>query len=472
MIDVRPVAARTAGLALLVPVAAVLAAVCYVVSPLLPVVAGVGLAYLGLAITAPSWAVGVACMLAPFESVQVPVAGLGSLSPTEAAFLVLAAAWTWRALSRPDEVHFPGPSDLPAAAFVLALLPGVAIGVPISDLLRLSVMWTAFFLVYLTVREMSPPELRRVLLMLGLGAGILALLGIVSYLAGGGAQLSGAGTSVSGRANAGIPDPNYYGSYLQLASVPLLALVVAKRTRLRPVGALVLLAVAAAIVVSLSRGALLAAAIAVGIVVMAWSRTRLVTAAVALALVTTAALNVNPLLSSSTTEVVKERVTSVGQQSENNKRTLIWSRSLGLVYDDPAFGIGALQFPRAATELGLTQNGDALENVHNLYLNVAVELGLFGLGAYLLWLWRLAAALATEWRRRRPETFPIVVGVAASLTGYSVQALTVSQYRVQTILATFFVLAGVAMAARAWSPTPRVEERMAVPATGWSGARR
>lgn len=440
-------AAASAALALLAVAPAYLG---YHAGPFAPLVLAAGGAFTVLAMFHPGWALPVACLLAPLEGVQVPLGGLGALSPTEAAFLVLAAGWCWRALATPDRVCFPGIADFPTVAFVLAVLPGATIGADPRVVARLGLMWTAFFLVHLTVRELAPHEVRRVLWALGIGAGLLGLTGLLNYVAGGGAVVAQGGAAVSGRASGGIDDPNYFSAYLQLAAVPLLGLAVGRLARPRALAFAVFGAAAAGVVLSLSRGGTLGLALAVGIVVMSWSRTRWVSVAVAAALAVTTVASLNPLLKADVTETVAERLSSATQQSSNNKRLLIWEKSVGVVLDHPAFGVGALEFEREANRLNLTQNGQPLQNVHNVPLNIAVELGLLGLVAYLLWLARVVRDLVAEGRRRRPHTFPLVVGAGAALAGYLLQGLTVSQYQVQVVHAAFFVVTGVAAAVRTW----------------------
>jgi O-antigen ligase len=443
-----------------------LSTLSYLASPVVAVAVPLAVGFLVLSCVAPAAAVAGGCAAAVLEGHEVPLGGLGALSATECAFLVVAVGWVWRAITGAADVRYPQIADYPVIGLVLCLPVGLVFDVPVSVVLRLGVMWAAFFLVFLTVKAFTPSELRMVLLSLGLGAGVLGALGTAGYLLGGGAQVD-VGGGVTGRAVGGIRDPNYYAAYLVLAGTPLLALVIARRTRWRAVAALAVGFTGLGVVLSLSRGGLLAAAFAVTVVVLAWSRTRLLSGAVIAVLIATAALNVNPLLNSGTSEVISDRLATIGTSSQNDKRSLIWREALDVTIARP-LGIGALQFSTVAERRGLTQRGQPLENVHNTYLNIAVELGVLGLVCYLLWLVRTAWDLVVEFRRRRLETFAVVVGVGAALVGYSFQALTVSQYRVQTVLATFFVLAGAAAAARQWQGAPA---QASEPAAAFSAAR-
>lgn len=445
--------------------------VAYGGSPELVLALPLGMAFLALAVLRPVAAVCISLLLVVAEAVQVPLGPLGALSATEVAFLMVAFGWCWRALTGVAGTRHLQIADYPMAAFVLALLPGLVLGVPPAVVLRLTVMYGAFLLVFLTVKAFSPRELRTVVIALGISGGLLALGGLYTYVSGGGVRLSG--TAISGRAAFGISDPNYFGAYLQLAALPLLALLVAHRgTRARlPLFAAVA-AAGAAIVFSFSRGALLGTAVAVAVVVLAWSRTRVLSAIVLLVVVLGTAANINPLIRSDTTEVVARRISAVGSSSNDN-RLILWDRSLETVVDRPQ-GVGALEFKGVSRQAGITERGRPLENAHNTYLNVAVELGVFGLVAYLLWMARVGWDIAVEWRRRRPETFGLAVGAGAAFIGYSLQAMTIVQYRVQPMLALLFVLAGVAAAARAAEDDPgaaAVEPQQATSASAASSAR-
>jgi putative inorganic carbon (hco3(-)) transporter len=438
----------TAGVLLsAVVVGAAVAGVSYDVAPLLLLGLPVATVLLVLAVLRPVAAVCASVLVAVAESVQVPLGGLGALSATEVVFLLVAVGWVWRALTGDPTVRFVQIADYPLVLLVLALLPGLALGVEPALVLRLTVLWGAFFLVFLTVKGFDVRELRWVVTALALGSGLISTAALVTYALAGGVVVQG--TAVTGRASFGIPDPNYFAAYVLVAAVPALGLLVAGQARLRLATAAAVGVSGLAIALSFSRGALLGAFVAAGVVLLSRARTRATSAVVVAVLVAAAAANVNPVLDSRVTEVVADRLASATDRSSTNNRLLLWERSVEFVQDEP-LGTGALGFREVAVAGGITERGRPLENAHNAYVNVAVELGLVGLLAYLLWLARVAWDVTAEWQRRRPETRGLVVGVGAAFLGFAVQGLTLTQYRVQTILATMFVLTGVAAAARAW----------------------
>jgi O-antigen ligase len=418
---------------------------CYLVGPLPVMLAAGALGYLALATFRPDLGLLGAVALAPFESVQLPLAGLGGLSPTEGAFVALAVGWTVR-LAQGRPVATPQLVDLPAVVFVVALLPGIALGAPVTVVAKLFIMWAAFFIVSLVARELTRSQIRRLLVTLAAVGAVLGGLGALSYLQGGGAQVAADGTSVSGRASAAIADPNYYGAYLLLAVVPVSGLVVfgvARSWRRVLVAGLVLLG-CVGIVLSLSRGALLGLFLAAGLVLLSTSRSRVLTVSLTVLLVAVTAAGLNPLLKTRALEVADTRLSSITSTSTNNERPLLWHAAIDVAEKHPLFGIGALQFESVTQRRGITQRGLPLSNVHNSYLNIAVELGLVGLFAFLAWVLVLARGLGIALRGSRWSR-AAAVGVGATLAGFLLQSLTVSPYQVQLIQATFFLLAGISL---------------------------
>lgn len=435
-----PLALGTAALVLGVLATAVLSRL----SPLAPLVVVGGLAFVATSVLSPSWALFVVGLLVPLEGYQASLGGLGSLSPARAALLVVAAGYGLRALLWPDRVVFPSLTDAPAVTLLLAVLPGLAFGVSLVTVAKVELNWVAYAVVALAVRSLSGPEVRRVLLGLGLGGGILGLEGVLGYLASGGAHLSQGGAAVYGRAAAGLADSNYYGGLLLLLLVPLLALAVRERHHWRPLAWGTVLLAALGLVLSLSRGAMLALFLSVAVVLSAWASSRRWTLAVLIALLSAVALNAGPLLQSQQVQVVSERLSTVTKASSNNTRPLLWRNSLQIIEQHPE-GIGALNFVVEAERRGLTEQGSPLEHAHNSYLNIAVELGVVGLLAFLALLGQAFTVLWREYRTRDPRTQALSVGIAAALAGYAFQSLTVSLYAVQLIHAVFFILVGAAL---------------------------
>lgn len=442
------------GWASLAVAAAGCVAASYAVAPLAPVAAAAVLLMLVLAYQLPAVALTVAVALSPLEAVQLPVGAAGSLSPSKAGFLLVAVGYLLR-LTRGAPVVRPSLRDWPIVALIASLLPGAVLGAPLTGIAKLLVLWTAFYLVFLTVQSLQPAQVRRVLVALAGGAAVLAIGGIIGYVNNGGAQLGNGGAAATGRASSGIADPNYYAAYLQIAALPAFALAVLAGTRRRLLVALAPLVVFAAVLVSLSRGAILALVVALAVVLgAAWvastARTRAMVLAIGAVVLAAAVLGGGSLTRSGVGGVVSTRLDSIGVASSDNNRLQLWSASVHVIEAHPLFGLGALQFEREAERRGITERGQPLSHAHSIVFNLGAELGLVGLGAYLAWLVRIARDLRTEWRRRRRQTRPFVVALAAALLGFVVQGLTVTSYLVEIIQSTFFLLAGVAAALHRW----------------------
>lgn len=108
-------------------------------------------------------------------------------------------------------------------------------------------------------------------------------------------------------------------------------------------------------------------------------------------------------------------------------RIEIWNRALTVIRDMPFTGCGLGTFReivRAFYPLFLVAPDADIAHAHNIFLQVALDLGLPGLVAYL---WLLAAAGAVCWRLARqggPLLRPVALGLAAGLIGLHVYGLT------------------------------------------------
>jgi putative inorganic carbon (hco3(-)) transporter len=111
-------------------------------------------------------------------------------------------------------------------------------------------------------------------------------------------------------------------------------------------------------------------------------------------------------------------------------RVEIWSRARYVIEDFPFTGVGMGMFEpvvRLLYPLFLISPGTPFNHAHNQLLQVAVELGLPGLLAYVaLWLGTIAM-LTHSWRRAagRGERF-LVLGFGAALLGFAVYGLAES----------------------------------------------
>lgn len=106
----------------------------------------------------------------------------------------------------------------------------------------------------------------------------------------------------------------------------------------------------------------------------------------------------NPILTSnqfklekSDTELLKKRVKSILDLGElsNSGRIYIWKETLGSIAKRPLLGVGVGNFPTVLKQdVELAKAGSS---AHNLYLNIAAEIGLVGLFAAIYFLWAILA---------------------------------------------------------------------------------
>jgi O-antigen ligase len=101
-------------------------------------------------------------------------------------------------------------------------------------------------------------------------------------------------------------------------------------------------------------------------------------------------------LSETATDFHKWRSGQISEEGPLGLRLAWYQKSLDIIWDSPAFGVGTGGFALAFAEKNRNSRLPQTSNPHNEYVLIAVQLGLFGL-AVLLYLfytqWRLAADL-------------------------------------------------------------------------------
>ena len=243
------------------------------------------------------------------------------------------------------------------------------------------------------------------------------------------------------RAHGTFGQPNPFAGYLVLFFPIAFALwafgdLEARLPWIRSFVALVVIVLGSALLASLSRGGLLGMAGAVLLVLLLGSRvTRRLTlaggaAVLALAIVAGLALPgqvTEPALDAALAAVNVRTVASTPATPENwsvLERLSQWHAGLRMFQDNYLTGIGVGNYDAYYPEVALPFWQQPLGHAHNLYLNIAAETGLLGLGAYLV------LALATVYVGRRAlrnrhdrAVRALAVGILGSLTAYSIHNL-------------------------------------------------
>ncbi len=243
------------------------------------------------------------------------------------------------------------------------------------------------------------------------------------------------------RAHGTFGQPNPFAGYLVLFFPIAFALwafgdLEARLPWIRSFTGLVVVALGSAVLASLSRGGLLGLAGAVLLVLLLGSRaTRRITLAVgaavlSLAIVAGLALPnqvTEPALDTALAAVNVRTVASTPVTPENwsvLERLSQWHAGIRMFQDSYLTGIGVGNYDSYYPEVALPNWQQPLGHAHNLYLNLAAESGLLGLGAYLVlvltivWLGRCALR-----NRHDPTVRALAVGILGSLTAYSIHSI-------------------------------------------------
>lgn len=429
-----------AGAGIVVGTGAALAA--YALHPIAVPLVLVAVLFVLAALHRPAWGVTGAFLAMPLELVQLELPS-GALSPAEAAFAIVAVCWVLRAIIAPETVVLPSLRDTAIVVLLGVMLVGVAVAVEPSTALRVAIMWTVFYLAYLTARSLTAEEVRVVTIAFVVATGVLGAIGTADFLQSNAIQLGGGGFVTGDRAEGTFVDPNYYAALLLLGVLPALALLL-NDPRHRLLLAVPVVATLAGITFSLSRGAIVGFAFGALVILLAGGRGRGLALGIGLVLAATTMLNVNPLLGSDELSSVNQRLSTLNKSLVAvDQRPRIWGAAIDVAVENPLVGVGTKQFEFAALRRGITERGAPVENVHNIPLGVLAEHGVIGLAAFLVFLGQLFGRGVRALRLRDGLGHTLALGLLAGLGAFLIQGLTQSQLRVNVVAGAFFVVAGM-----------------------------
>lgn len=442
------------GLSLAALTAVVYAWSAYAIAPWVFPALAIGAAFVALAFSYPWVGLAGAMLAIPLELFALPLP-TGSLSPAEGALGLAGVAYLVRLIVRPHTVRKPGLRDLPFLVLLGAITIGIAVAVDPAPVVRTVFLWTLFYGVFLQAQTLTSEQIRNVIIAAIVGAGILGAIGAIQFAQSGGAGLYGGGSGAEGRVAATFASgddqsaTNYFASALQLIALPAIALITAGPRRyglLAPLAFMIVLG----LMLSLSRGGTLGFIAGMLILVALWGRARvLVGGVVVLAIILTVA-GANPLLGTDEVETVTQRLSSSTEfeDSSTNLRPKAYAVAIDIAIENPLTGIGVNQFRAELGSRGesLSEQGRPLEGAHNVFLSLAAETGLFGIGAFLFFIGVLVSRARVALRSRDGLARPLALGLAASLIGFAVQGLTVTQNRNHLLWGTFLLIAGMLVA--------------------------
>jgi O-antigen ligase len=346
----------------------------------------------------------------------------------------------------------PGALTWPLGLLIVAMVPGLLLAHDVYPVIRLLVLWTAFFLIFEMVAEGDGQAVRNVLIAMAAAGGALAVIALV---ANGGQthQLIDFGYETTGRAKASLSQPNLLGIVLAIAIPCQAALVLRGPQRLRGPALAAVVATFPAVLLTLSRGALIGLAGGLGVFLF-WAPFRRAAAVFFIVVFGLSFAGVNPIGSTVPIKSVIQRFSVTQHATTLDDRVLIYRAAPRIVRDHPIFGVGAGNFGAIAPEYGLVNRyGQVIDYPHNIALGIAAEMGLLGLAALLWFCFALSRALVRVCTTGPARGRVFGFALAAAFFAVALQGVVDYVLRDNAFVGTLFALAGcVAALDRAGRP--------------------
>lgn len=376
--------------------------------------------------------VAVICLL-PFGAIPFSI----GFYPTflDVTLLAVFGVWLARVFTRTQEGFVSSPLDLPILVFVLlafaAFIAGTAHAGITKDTLRhfaeIIIAVSLFFVVTNSVRRLS--QLKQIVIAIilagflasvigvilyfvpqSLAVRLLSLLRVVHYPAGWGVLwFIEDNPSLPMRAISTSVNPNVLGGLLILIVTLTTPQLFARKPLIpRKWLAPMLVAMLVCLLLTFSRGSFVA--IGASLVLLGAIRYRRILPLLALVLVLIL------ILPQTREYILHLQAGFLIQDRATEMRMGEYKDALRLISRYPWFGVG----------FGGTPSIDIYIGVSNVYLLIAEEMGLIGLGVFLLIMGLFFAYAWTAWRamERDSEAEPLLLGLAAALFGAMVGGLT------------------------------------------------
>ena len=332
------------------------------------------------------------------------------VSPVTVLAVVAVAAWLWRVLFNSERIEFSY-MQVPLAIFLLCGVISIYGAPDIVQATKILVIFLMAASVYLVASQTirSPEEVRKLMWAAATATGIIGSYTAVTWML----QSGGVEQGDYSRAVGIFGSPNALGGFLALAIPPILALAGSENLWWkRLLGYLLLTAAMVGLALTYSRGAWIATAVGLLVLLPLVRRGWL---AVGLALLAAMVAAGGDVLVRATS------VAAPGSDTAYTSRVEIWQTSLRLLAEHPLRGVGLGNFELAygdSMQPNLALLADTLlipEEAHNLFLNLAVEVGLVGAGAFA---WLLVVGFLRAWQVRRSADRRVKIwsaGLAAGL---------------------------------------------------------
>jgi putative inorganic carbon (hco3(-)) transporter len=401
----------------------------------LVLIAAIGLAGLAVLLSPPPAVVFLGWLaLAPIfaDAAQASALGRAGVWGLYIAPAVLLGAITI-ARARAAAISFV---DLLPAAYVAYVLGSIAVTstalqanpLGTSKFVFLTVVLGPLFYYFLTIGPGAALPREKVLLILIAGAacqGVLALVELTTHqnLWGYTAWRESQATTGGARVVSTLANPGVLGMFLGVGIVLAVAVLTWGGPRsLRRLSLLTLIVGVPGLLATLTRGPILATAVAAVLVLVLGHKRLLGVAVIASTVIVLFAL----WPSIRATTLYQKR----GAETTNvHLRSRLQDWSIQLAAQKPVFGWGYGSFDRVKNTSGLTAAGGVsirllLETTsHNSYLTILVETGVIGLLLYALPFLTLAGLAVARVRARTPESW-VIVGTLASLFVVALSGVT------------------------------------------------
>jgi len=291
---------------------------------------------------------------------------------------------------------------------------------------EVTLYWQTFLLYFYLVHQIrSRDDVLFVVTMLLVGLLVQGLLMVALWIAGGNIKIPYISTRLDegGRVGGTIGSPNTAASYLTLLLAPALALFLTRvRRGLRFLAGLACMLGGVALILTLSRGGLIATAVSMALLVLfGWHRGWISWKAPVFTVL--AALVVLALFSGP----IAERISDPDQGSAYSRIPLM-RLAFAMISENPVLGIGANNFtPNIGRYLTIDTGAAYLSAVHNRYLLIWAESGFLALLAFL---WFLLSTIRRGWRcwlRRDPLLSPLALAFSVAIAGQMIH-MTVARF--------------------------------------------
>ncbi len=275
--------------------------------------------------------------------------------------------------------------------FLFLTLLGGIFTVSVSASLEYALIYSCFMISYFLVVNLIRTDkwVHRCVAAFICSSAVVSLYGVYQNLLGTAStkwQDQDMFTGMGGRVVSTFENPNVLAEYL-IITIPFALAVLLTRRSLRSRGAMLVVCGLgmACLVFTLSRGAWLGFMIGMLVFFLIYSRKTMVALLLGLFSV--------PILPFIMPENIVKRFTSIGNLADSSTayRVNIWNGSVGMIRDFLWGGIGTGREAFTLVYPSYTLAGiESAPHSHNLYLQITIELGIFGLFAFLIVVFFLA----------------------------------------------------------------------------------